>query len=666
MCSKYKRVDTYDSRGNIDATTLSDANDAAWTAFSSANFVHGVEWTYPYFARQVLNTTEPSVPLVTLPTTSQALALGAPEFSSKFYADAVTTANTTNSALLSAQYVEMRSYMFIPMVTEIGGTRYTLRDLYGIADCQVKTLGKYGADGGECFGRIESSASLGNPYGSQPVQFTNSWTQYELWYGFVSASMFQDANGNTPTTLDYITSFPSFSSTDPRRLTDTAVESGISDLATTQIGSAVSYTGSFTEFSGWRGLLQCVLPAGSIVDTTPTADFLLLLIKVPDSSVVKSTPTSTNIFHTDGYPHFNGYSEAFGPTQEIGVNLNKLYQAPYNTVGIYGFLGVRPDFEILDHDILKAWGCIQSMSVRVDIDQNSSTIIEEDRTKTANYLSGSGLSKKFRIEDTSPSAGGALDEILDITTAANTLWVNNDPSGLDYTTEYPSIPSATTTIGWDEDDDNEGQEYNLSSVSLSHQSGTIAATIYVYADSTEPDRDITAEIYAGGSWSSPQTLDWSISSGWKYATLETGLSVSDFSGAKIRLTTQNIGGGGDTGDYSRVYVKIESTASPVVTRQCDVFLTESSGTYYLNFDYERESGTNDEDYYIEPDPAFGNQSHGTPIAVGPGETYETINDLEGTELVFTHSGTDNATPAKGIVDATVRITIESIAIALGS
>jgi len=98
-----------------------------------------------------------------------------------------------------------------------------------------------------------------------------------------------------------------------------------------------------------------------------------------------------------------------------------------------------------------------------------------------------------------------------------------------------------------------------------------------------------------------------------------------------------------------------STADAIITRQCDVFLTNSGGKDYLNFDYHREASPADADYYIEPDPVF-------QVEIAGATGIDTIGDLEGLVHTFAHSGADNADTGKGQVDATVKITIEHVTI----
>ena len=257
------------------------------------------------------------------------------------------------------------------------------------------------------------------------------------------------------------------------------------------------------------------------------------------------------------------------------------------------------------------------------------------------------------------TGGAVLTEYLDCSSASNSEWGDDDPSGLDKTNRQPATANAGTPVVCEPPDDNESQEWNLTSVGLAHPSNSITATVFVYRSAASQTVTFTAQLYTG-SWGSSANLQWnSGQAGWQSAEIGSSLSTGDFSGAKLRLTSPTVS---TPHEFEAIYVKLESDSSVDVYRQCDIFLTESGGTYYLNFDLHRYSDAADSDYYLEPDPAFGNQSHANAIAVGPGETYETIGDLEGTELTFTHNGSDNADTGEGTEDATVKITIENFSI----
>lgn len=493
-------------------------------------------------------------------------------------------------------YLEQRAVVAVSLndgPAGAGGVQRSIRELYGLSEVSLLFTGRLFGNG--------TTGPLILPVGpDESNTYTQAWSAVDVWWGLASSP------------------YPWHSG-------------GLLDVATASLASGVTVPGSDVELFAIEAS-QFAVDISDLVDETGD-DWLLLLLKVPDAAIVKITPTVSA----------PGQSNRLGPS--------------YPGVFTAGGYAVSPDsMTLLPVEI---WGCIKSVTLEVDFAADSSDLEDETRTRTCGYHSGQNLTKRFRGIDNSVGQGASVDsEWLDLNSNVTTVWTVFDHSGLDKSTLYPAIPTATTAMAYTGPDDNEEQINGVASPTVAFLDGTITVEVYAYNSADDKAAEtVQASIKLGGSFVADQPLSWGNSeAGWRSAVLATGRSIADFTGAELRLTSPTVGlAGGKTFEQIRVRISGDTaTSSIVINRRYDVYLTESSGDYYLTFDVYRAADPNDSDWYLEA-------TFTDTVALGD-TGRETIGDLIGTAIAFSHEGDDNDTPANGTEDATVTFTITDIAV----
>lgn len=538
------------------------------------------------------------------------------------------TAGSPKQLWSQAKYGESRDYYLIPLSHTLGGDLLTLEELYGVSQVALSIT-------------LRTSRPPVPTNATSPTFFVNEyqnvWTTWDTYWELVDSSLL-NFSGATDSS-----GFPA-----SVRFKPAVAQNGLTDVITNSLSSGVTVPGA-SSASGVFG--EVVLDLSSLAGESGE-EWLAILAKTPDGAISQVIVT---------FSPFDAATVDATPMPGIGQGL---VQAA--SIGPVSNISSR-SIAIQEYLILEIWGCILSILVRVDIEQNASSIVEEDRTKNATYLSGTKLTKTFRATDNETIATGVEDdEWLTLTAADNNLWAQPDPSDLDNTTEPFDPPSSVNPVRFEDDDDNEGQIWDLSALTKSY-SGLVDIKLYMYAEDIDRDIDaLTAAIKVDGSFTADVPISWQAGSNdWKFVTLATDVDPADLANSQLRLTTGALAAA-RVGQFPAIRVKIEGEAvgggTAELTRVMDVYLTESGGNYYLTFDYKRQTDPNDSTYYIEPDPPFGHPSHATSIQVGSGTSFETLGDLIGHEFTFTHDGDDNATPANGTEDATVKVTIENISV----
>lgn len=437
---------------------------------------------------------------------------------------------------------------------------------------------------------------------SQITSYTQTWSTVDLFWGLVDDS-----------DLNALKAFPAAS-----------LGSGLLDFATNSLADSVTVDGASVAFDSRQN-------GGFDIDLTPIlseigSHWLLILAKVHDDDIAQeSTPGAGGI-------------EEYGPQ---GQNVSVIVLSAV-------------------HRLTLKWACIKTITVRTVIEQATSSIIEEDRTKTCTYVSGQNLTKRFRSIDNTPGGGMSLEEFLYLTVpSGGDNWLQPDPSGLDKTNRFSATPTAAAQLGFEEADEDTAQTWDLEVATLAHEAGSITVIAYAYvADPTATFKMDFEFKPAGGSFGSAVQVQWDdATAAWKSAVLATGLSVGDLaSGAQLRMTPREHGGG-DEDYFETIYLKVESTGSADVERTLDVYLTESGGDYFITFGYLRETDPNDSDWYV------GRQTTPFVDTVALGDvSRETIGDLIGLSIPFSHNGADNDNTGNGTEDATITFTITDIAI----
>lgn len=515
-------------------------------------------------------------------------------------------------------YYERRLYVLVSLRAVEGfgtqiGAQYSLRQLHGINGATLVIAGGYGG--------LYKFPPLFNFGGA--TSYSQAWSTVDAHWGLVNQDTGLAAGGFNPTARSLVVN-------------------GMTDLAPNVLASGIAVSGTGVGLSAVTSggppdyvFSTFSVSLDSLIDEDG-ADYLLLLFKVPDADVVQKTTPPINQIHLHG-------PSVWDMTLSTHVTL------PLSN-------RVVPD----------SLGCIRTITIRTVIEQDASSLVEEDRTRVCTYLSGQNLTKRFRGVDNSTGLGSMeTEEWIDLAPDPpdTAEWTQSNADGLDKTTVPTATPAAPgASVQFTGADDNKTVIWNLTAPTLAFDDGTITAEVYCF--NTEDDKaadTIQAAIKLGGSFGSDQPLTWGAAEdGYKSAVLATGKSLSDFSGAQLRLKTGTVGlSGGKTFDLIRIKLSGDVGGSSTfdIERTIDVYLTESGGDYFLTFGYKRETDPNDADWYI------GRQTTPFVDTVALGDTgRETIGDLIGLSIPFTHDGDDNDNTGNGTEDGTVTFSITDIAI----
>lgn len=518
---------------------------------------------------------------------------------------------------VSAQYVEARGYCLIPLIHEVAGTPYPMSELYGISQASLEVIANLIA----YLDPLKLSGNVTDTY-------SNVWSDWDVYWGLVPSSQVE------------------YSGTNPLRLKTSAVAGGLTDLATT---SLTSFTLAGTPLSSLGGVSSI-----NSIDITSLLsedgdDFLMLMWKL-DASDVDQYTTTIAVPQLPG----SGFAEALRVWEEAGPA---------------AFGGGFVSLDVTEYLILERWGCISSMILNVDIDPDGSNAVAEDRSNTAAYLSGTGLTKKFRSTDngsvTYPTcslvptlriyhvdsplgdwsysfADSAYQDVFEAILPNYDLNFDDGMSGCHWTatdTASGGSPLATGQVDWDLEITVNGSNPALVDMTLTV---TLHATVSgVFTDDTH-------------------TIVYTLTGQDPASTGPFTLTTASSVGAR----TWDIGGLG--GDYIifPADFDVDTDATPTtISRIADIYLDErgtGSGTgfggnyYFLMIDYLRETTANSAVYYVEDTFELAE--------VGPGTSYEVLGDLIGHEFSFTHDGDDNDDTGNGTEDVTIAFTIESISV----
>ena len=406
---------------------------------------------------------------------------------------------------------------------------------------------------------------------------------------------------------------------------------GLTDIATNTLQSGVAIPGIGAMTVNDRISNDFVFSLDSLVDESGS-DYLLLVLKVPDADLVAQTTV------TPPAPL------AVGETAYVFVG------ARYDDRALY----IAPAFT--GTDILEIWPCVAGASVNIDIDiRNASSIVEEDRTRTAvQQTPGDLTTNRLRVTDVDMAGSGGTTSYLDLDSVAVTNWGATNPASIDKTNRHPATPSAFSSIDCEKSDDNEAVTWNLTAIGGGHTDGSITATVHIYNSVAANTYDFSVELYVNGAWTTPVTAHWNAGTpAWRRVVLATGLSAADFSSHQLRITSPTMNNPDE--EFEAIYVRLDSTTDNEIARQCDIFITEAAGDYFLNFDYQRITDPNDSTYYLDNSAAF-------QVEVGPGTSYLTIGDIEGVAFSFSHAGANNVDTGEGTEDATIAFTLETVVI----
>lgn len=606
--------------------SLSAVNDAAWSTFNAA------PWTHPTI----------SAGGTLLGADALDTGYGAAGFGPTFDATFVWARgdlNNENITGITAQYREIRMWVTFSVTIPGDDGPLSLLDLYGLQSFIVDLFMRLMGGSATSSRSILQSGFFGPEIARDDVTYSASqaWSTIDVSWGDGAVP------GLTPLTFARLNAFYAFIG---GGLTDQFTNSLLVDQAVDNAGTAPvppSVLASITP-------LDLSALGGETFGNTRVT----LLFQVSPDQIVQQAPSLSEpaAWGDDGGvillpKQYHGFGPCVG-ANTFRVGLNTLVSRDSAITNLGDALRVLP----------LIWGCVQNLTVDVDIAQDASAALEETPTMICIWTSGANLAKTF--SDLLTTAGaGTIVEWLNPDDNIDTNWAVFDHAGLDKSSEYPATPSASTAVEYGPFDDGEEQAYVLEPLTGPHTSGAITITAFVYNSATDKDAETVQVAYGNnGSYTADEDLFWdNADDGWRTAVLGTGLGTADFLLPQIRLTAP--GGVGFSGGkvFEAIRLKVESEGDTTqITRVLTIFLTEEAGpTFWLNFQFHRFSDPNQEETYIEPSDPF-------KVQVGPGTSYETLGDLIDVPFVFPHDGDDNVTPANGTEDVILTFTIRNITI----
>jgi len=242
-----------------------------------------------------------------------------------------------------SRYVEHRAVFLIPMISTSGGSPSTLRNLYRTnrAEIDLSTIPSNNA-----IYSHPPASSIGFGYPFIITIPNNIWDSWELSYGFISEAEFNNFGS--------------------------IIDSGLEDK--TSGGSLPTLPIDNTNFDTTTHTYTIDLDP--ILDVSPTEAYLLILARVPESTIEKIDPAEVTI-PSEG----SSYATSFGPPGVVDVatfGSNKV---------IFG--SASTDSE---HLFIDSWACVLSFELTTEVESASgSSIIPE--THTANFSSSTGLER---------------------------------------------------------------------------------------------------------------------------------------------------------------------------------------------------------------------------------------------------------------------------------
>lgn len=596
-----------------------------------------------------------------------------------------TNASKTRVLSVGAHYIHQRRIAVIPL--SVDGTTYSLRELYGIDALKFRLRNHRQQSGPNIPGWVNLTTGVDG--------YTDLFTEFKFYWNLVGSDVIEiDTLGGSRN--HYVPKEEHYASDGMEGLVSDAT---LIDTVTLNWGPPYQM--------GPYGYYDDEIDITSLVDEE--GELYLILLVEP---VVTPAKQSFSISRSDAdkISSITVALEGFGPTHARGSS-----SGPGLSYG-------STNLVLEGRDVLFYWGCINSIVLRIDIDQDSSDLEEEEYVDTASYDTGTGLTKEFLAENDGDLPGATPTTEIKTTPGSGTFTVpdgvgslivecwggggggsRNGPGGDGgggggggaYVKRILTVQPGFIynyyvgdggAGGNDSGDDGEDTWFingfqmkaggGSGGDSRDGGAGGVGTGISLdvdYTGGTGGDSDTGG---GGGGSSAGDAVNGNNGSNGSGATGGSGGAAPTEGGAgadggdepdngdnAIEVGGGGGGGGGDAsvgGDGYKGKIEITYTPAIPIARRCRVKLTEDSGDYYLNFELLRQVTPNDSDYYIDPDPAFGNQSHATSIQVGPSTSYASLEDIEGTEFTFTHDGADNATPANGTEDGSIKITVESI------